>query len=281
MKITKFENKIVIDEPKDFDVIQTLNCGQIFRFVIDGNSAKVYSMDKYAHITWDVKRVVICTDNVEYFYNFFDLDRDYSQIKDKLRKDEYLKSAVDYGSGIRIINNDVYEIIISFIISANNNIKRIKNSIEYLCQHFGKHLGNYFAFPTLNELKKVTIQQFKQAGLGYRAEQMFDTVQKLTDKDIESLKSRNKEQQFKFLLSLKGVGEKVANCIMLFGLGVKDVFPVDTWINKVYNDLTNTNTTDRKKITQELTARYKDLSGYAQQYFFYYYRDNKINTRIK
>ena len=281
MKITKFENKIVIDEPKDFDVIQTLNCGQIFRFVIDGNSAKVYSMDKYAHITWDVKRVVICTDNVEYFYNFFDLDRDYSQIKDKLRKDEYLKSAVDYGSGIRIINNDVYEIIISFIISANNNIKRIKNSIEYLCQHFGKHLGNYFAFPTLNELKKVTIQQFKQAGLGYRAEQMFATVQKLTDKDIESLKSRNKEQQFKFLLSLKGVGEKVANCIMLFGLGVKDVFPVDTWINKVYNDLTNTNTTDRKKITQELTARYKDLSGYAQQYFFYYYRDNKINTRIK
>lgn len=281
MKITKFENKIVIDEPKDFDVIQTLNCGQIFRFVIDGNSAKVYSMDKYAHITWDVKRVVICTDNVEYFYNFFDLDRDYSQIKDKLRKDDFLKSAVDYGSGIRIINNDVYEIIISFIISANNNIKRIKNSIEYLCQHFGKHLGNYFAFPTLNELKKVTIQQFKQAGLGYRAEQMFDTVQKLTDKDIESLKSRNKEQQFKFLLSLKGVGEKVANCIMLFGLGVKDVFPVDTWINKVYNDLTNTNTTDRKKITQELIARYKDLSGYAQQYFFYYYRDNKINTRIK
>ena len=281
MKITKFENKIVIDEAKDFDVIQTLNCGQIFRFVIDGNSAKVYSMDKYAHITWDGKRVVICTDNVEYFYNFFDLDRDYSQIKDKLRKDDFLKSAVDYGSGIRIINNDVYEIIISFIISANNNIKRIKNSIEYLCQHFGKHLGNYFAFPTLNELKKVTIQQFKQAGLGYRAEQMFDTVQKLTDKDIESLKSRNKEQQFKFLLSLKGVGEKVANCIMLFGLGVKDVFPVDTWINKVYNDLTNTNTTDRKKITQELIARYKDLSGYAQQYFFYYYRDNKINTRIK
>lgn len=281
MKIIKYSDKIVITHPYDFDVIQTLNCGQIFRFVIDGNSAKVYSMDKFAYITWDSEKIEIHTDDVEYFYNFFDLDRDYSKIKDELRKDEFLKSAVDYGSGIRIINNDAYEIIISFIISANNNIKRIKNSIEYLCQHFGKYMGNYYAFPTLNELKKVTIQQFKQAGLGYRAEQMYMTVQRLVDVDIENLKSEEKDQQFKFLLSLKGVGEKVANCIMLFGLGVKDVFPVDTWINKVYNDLTHTNTTDRKKITQELTARYKDLSGYAQQYFFYYYRDNKINAKIK
>ncbi len=281
MKIIKCSDKIVITHPYDFDVIQTLNCGQIFRFVIDGNSAKVYSMDKFAYITWDSEKIEIHTDDVEYFYNFFDLDRDYSKIKDELRKDEFLKSAVDYGSGIRIINNDAYEIIISFIISANNNIKRIKNSIEYLCQHFGKHMGSYYAFPTLNELKKVTIQQFKQAGLGYRAEQMYMTVQRLADVDIENLKSEEKDQQFKFLLSLKGVGEKVANCIMLFGLGVKDVFPVDTWINKVYNDLTHSNTTDRKKITQELTARYKDLSGYAQQYFFYYYRDNKINAKIK
>ena len=281
MKIIKYSDKIVITYPYDFDVIQTLNCGQIFRFVIDGNSAKVYSMDKFAYITWDSEKIEIHTDDVEYFYNFFDLDRDYSKIKDELRKDEFLKSAVDYGSGIRIINNDAYEIIISFIISANNNIKRIKNSIEYLCQHFGKYMGSYYAFPTLNELKKVTIQQFKQAGLGYRAEQMYMTVQRLVDVDIENLKSEEKDQQFKFLLSLKGVGEKVANCIMLFGLGVKDVFPVDTWINKVYNDLTHTNTTDRKKITQELTARYKDLSGYAQQYFFYYYRDNKINAKIK
>lgn len=193
-----------------------------------------------------------------------------------MRKDEFLKSAVDYGSGIRIINNDAYEIIISFIISANNNIKRIKNSIEYLCSHYGKNMGMYYAFPTLEELKKVSIQDYRNAGLGYRAEQMFDTVQTLTDEDIESLKKKNKDEQFKFLLSLKGVGEKVANCIMLFGLGVKDVFPVDTWINKVYNNLTNTNTTDRKKITKELTDRYKDLSGFAQQYFFYYYRDNNL-----
>ena len=276
MDIKKEKDKLIISNSQDFNVIQTLNCGQIFRFVIDGDTAVVYSKDKYAKLLWNSNTIQILTEDVDYFYKFFDLDRDYAQIKDVLRKDEFLKSAVDYGSGIRIINNDAYEIIISFIISANNNIKRIKNSIEYLCSHYGKNMGMYYAFPTLEELKKVSIQDYRNAGLGYRAEQMFDTVQTLTDEDIESLKKKNKYEQFKFLLSLKGVGEKVANCIMLFGLGVKDVFPVDTWINKVYNNLTNTNTTDRKKITKELTDRYKDLSGFAQQYFFYYYRDNNL-----
>ena len=276
MDIKKEKDKLIISNSQDFNVIQTLNCGQIFRFVIDGDTAVVYSKDKYAKLLWNSNTIQILTEDVDYFYKFFDLDRDYAQIKDVLRKDEFLKSAVDYGSGIRIINNDAYEIIIRFIISANNNIKRIKNSIEYLCSHYGKNMGMYYAFPTLEELKKVSIQDYRNAGLGYRAEQMFDTVQTLTDEDIESLKKKNKDEQFKFLLSLKGVGEKVANCIMLFGLGVKDVFPVDTWINKVYNNLTNTNTTDRKKITKELTDRYKDLSGFAQQYFFYYYRDNNL-----
>ena len=141
---------------------------------------------------WNSNTIQILTEDVDYFYKFFDLDRDYAQIKDVLRKDEFLKSAVDYGSGIRIINNDAYEIIISFIISANNNIKRIKNSIEYLCSHYGKNMGMYYAFPTLEELKKVSIQDYRNAGLGYRAEQMFDTVQTLTDEDIESLKKKNK-----------------------------------------------------------------------------------------
>ena len=276
MKITKESNKITILNTQDFDVIQTLNCGQIFRYVIDGNTALVYSLDKCARLSWGKDKIEIISDDIDYFYHFFDLDRDYTQIKNVLRKDEFLKSAVDYGAGIRILNNDVYEILISFIISANNNIKRIKNSIEYLCAHFGKDMGTYHAFPTLDEMKRVSISDYRKAGLGYRAEQMYETVQRLSLEDIARLKILPKDQQFKFLTSLKGVGEKVANCIMLFGLGVKDVFPVDTWINKVYNNLTNTNTTDRKKITHELTNRYKDLSGFAQQYFFYYYRDNKL-----
>lgn len=278
MKVTKQKDKIVVIGLEDLDIIQTLNCGQIFRYVIDGNTADVYSMDKHALILTKPNQVEIITKDVDYFYNFFDLDTDYTKIKKELKKDTLLSKAVDFGYGIRILNNDCYEMIISFIISANNNIGRIKKSIEYLCTHFGKTMGGYFAFPTLNELKCATVEDYTKAGLGYRAPQMWETVQRLTEKDIANLKAMPSTEQFKFLNSLKGVGEKVANCAMLFGLGVKDVFPVDTWINKVYNALTNTKTTNRALITKDLTNRYGELSGYAQQYFFYYFRDNKINA---
>ena len=145
-----------------------------------------------------------------------------------------------------------------------------------MCETFGNNKGTYFAFPTLNKLKNATVLDLKNAGLGYRAEQLYETIQNLTNQQLEIVKTKSMEEQFNFLVSLKGVGEKVANCVMLFGLGQMNSFPVDTWINKVYNKLTNTTSTDRKKITKELTQRYGNLSGYAQQYFFYYFRENKI-----
>ena len=277
MNYTKLKDKILIEDTKDFNVEQTLNCGQIFRYIIEGNVAKVYSKDKMATVITKDGCIEIQSKDVNYFENFFDLKRDYSKIKEQLKKDDFLSSAVDYGYGIRIINNDPYEMIVSFIISANNNIGRIKKSINYLCTNLGTKIDDYYAFPTLKQLKNATIQDYRLAGLGYRAEQMFETIQSLTKEQITLLNSKTREEQFNFLVSLKGVGEKVANCILLFGLGAKDVFPVDTWINKVYNRLTNTTTTDRKKITKELTMRYGDLSGFAQQYFFYYFRDNKLN----
>ncbi|MCQ2556283.1 MAG: hypothetical protein MJ149_03020 [Clostridia bacterium] len=149
MKIEKQSNKIIVYSPQDFNVDQTLNCGQIFRYSIDGNRAVVYSKDKKAELITDVNGdITIYTDDVDYFYYFFDFETDYSVIKNKLKKDKLLKNAVDYGYGIRILNNDAFEMIVSFIISANNNIPRIKKSIEYLCTHFGKNMGDYFAFPT-------------------------------------------------------------------------------------------------------------------------------------
>lgn len=277
MKVVKNKDSIVVYNPEDFNVVQTLECGQIFRFNIEGNLATVYSKDKRAKLYTYNDRIEIKTSDVDYFYNFFDFSTDYSKIKNELKNDTFLSSAVKYGYGIRILKNDLFEMIVSFIISANNNITRIKKSIEYLCQHFGTKMTDYYAFPTLDELKHATVVDYKDAGLGYRAEQMYETISKLTNKDIENLKSMDETEQFKFLIELKGVGEKVANCILLFGIGRKDVFPVDTWINKVYNRLTNTQTTNRKLITRELTNRYGNLSGYAQQYFFYYFRDNKLS----
>ena len=276
MKYIKEKNQIKILSPQEFNIKQILDCGQIFRYVINDDIAIVYSKDKRATIKTEKDQIIILSDDINYFENFFDLKIDYEAIKNKLKTDKFLVSAIEYGYGIRILNNDLFEMIVSFIISANNNISRIKKSIEYLCSHFGSNMGEYFAFPTLDQLKSATVDDFKLAGLGYRSEYMFETIQRLTYKDIDTIITQNKQEQFDFLVSLKGVGEKVANCILLFGLSRKDVFPVDTWINKVYNKLNNSNETNRKRITQELTNRYGNLSGYAQQYFFYYFRENKV-----
>ena len=278
MKNYKIENnKIIITDLSSFNVEQILNCGQIFRYVIDGDVAKVYSKNKMAVLLTKDDRVEIETSDVGYFVNFFDLNTDYEQIKTKLMQDKFLTNSIEFGYGIRILKNDCYEMIISFIISANNNIKRIKNSINYLCEKFGEKCDGFYAFPTLEQLRTATVQDFKDAGLGYRAEYLFETVNYLTEDMIGELKHKTKDEKFNFLVSLKGVGEKVANCILLFGLDEKNVFPVDTWINKVYNKINNTNFTNRKEITKQLTEKYGELAGFAQQYFFYYFRENKIN----
>ena len=276
MKYTKTENKITIYNLEDFDIKQILDCGQIFRYKIEGNTAIVHSKDMEAIVKTYQDKVEILTNNVDYLEHFFDLKTDYSTIKQKLKNDKFLTDAVEFGKGIRILKNDAFEMIVSFIISANNRIARIKYSIERLCEMFGKNMGSYFAFPTLNQLKKATIQDFLNAGLGFRAKHLYSTIQTLTEEQISNLKTLSKQEKFNFLVSLKGVGEKVANCVLLFGLNEKQVFPVDTWINKVYNYLTGSKETDRKKITKILTEKYGDLSGYAQQYFFYYFRENNL-----
>ena len=292
MKYHKLSNKIIIEDLSQFDINQILDCGQIFRYFISGNIAEVVSCNKYAKIVTYGDRVEILTSDIEYFEHFFDLVRDYNQIKQQLSYDQFLAPSIKFGYGIRILNQDLFEMIVSFIISANNNIKRIKNSLNHLSRQFGnkidltfKSIGGsplandegkcFYAFPTLEQLKLATVKDFIDAGLGYRAEYMYDTVQNLNQEDLDGFFMFNAEQQLQFLLSLKGVGEKVAHCIMLFAVHQTTVFPVDTWINKVYNDLTNTTSTNRKMISKILTDRYGNLSGYAQQYFFYYYRTLK------
>jgi len=292
MKYTKLDNKIVIEDLSQFNINQILDCGQIFRYYVNGNVAEVISTDKYAQIITFDNKIEIVSNDIDYFEHFFDLERDYNKVKTNLKDDAFLQPAIKFGYGIRILNQNLFEMIVSFIISANNNIKRIKNSLNYLAKRFGecKTVNNvniivnspltkregadvqYYAFPTLKQLKNATIRDYIDAGLGYRAEYMYNTIQNMTEDDLTKFIKLGQEQQVQYLLSLKGVGEKVAHCIMLFAVHNTSVFPVDTWINKVYNDLTRSTSTNRKAISKELTARYGDLSGYAQQYFFYYYR---------
>lgn len=281
MKILKEKNKITITNLEDFNINQIFDCGQIFRYWIDSSTALCVSTNKLCKIITSLNKVEILSQDIDYFENFFDLNTDYSKIKQTLKKDDFLRPCCEFGYGIRILKQNLFEMIVSFIISANNNIKRIKNSLNYLSEKYGeKKVGIdnivYYSFPTLNAFKKITVEEYKTAGLGYRAEQLYSTIQKLNEEDLVNFNNLSTEEKHKFLLNLKGVGEKVANCIMLFTASDFSSFPVDTWIQKVYNHITNTNEQNRHLIMKILKDKYGDLAGYAQQYFFYYYRENKL-----
>lgn len=217
--------------------------------------------------------------------NYFDLNRNYSKIKEKLSKiDENVNLSIQYGEGIRILNQDLWETIISFIISANNNIPRIKGIIERLSQKYGKEIDwngeKYYTFPTPEELKNVEIQDFRDLGTGFRDIRLYETTRMVLENkvvlkelyNVDTLKARNE------LLTLSGVGPKVADCILLFSdLKRFDVFPIDVWVRRVMNELyiknpdeTKVNKKDIARIAKE---KFGDLEGLAQQYLFYWKRD--------
>ena len=218
---------------------------------------------------------------------YFDLNRDYEKIKKQLENiDEYLKTSIEYGKGIRILNQDLWETIISFIISANNNIPRIKGIIERISQKYGNEIEwngkKYYTFPTPEQLKDVTVQEFRNLGLGFRDIRLYETTQMILNKevDLENLrKNPNTQEVRNELLKLSGVGPKVADCILLFSdLKRFDVFPIDVWVRRVMNDLyikeSDESKVSKTKIEKLAEEKFGDLKGLAQQYLFYWRREN-------
>ena len=180
-----------------------------------------------------------------------------------------------FGQGLRILKQNPFETLISFIISANNHIPRIKSIIERLCFELGEKCDGFYAFPTPQRLAGQTVSFYEKCGLGYRASYIYETANEICNGfNLERLYDMPSKDAKTQLCALKGVGPKVADCILLFGYGKTDVFPVDTWIKKVYN--TYFGAEDNPKIIREkLVEKYGDLSGYAQQYLFYYKREHK------
>ena len=270
------EVEILITDKKDFNPEHILECGQFFRYYkINHNHYLAFSNNKKVEIfERDNIYVIKCkNEDKEYFENFFDLNTDYSSIKNVLsKKYKLLNDAINFGYGIRILKQDILETIISFIISANNNIKRIQKSIEYICEHTGDKIEDYYAFPTLKQLKGKDEQFFINAGLGYRAKYMVKTIQELDKINLEESKKLKTLELKALLESLSGIGPKVADCILLFAYSRQDVFPVDTWIRKVYVEDFNGKENNRKKIAKALVDDFGNLSGYAQQYLFYFKR---------
>lgn len=256
-----------------FSVKDTLTCGQVFRYkLLDSGAYEVCSLDKRCVLTQGEGVVEMLTDDAEYFKRYFDLDRDYSLITGTLSGFDELKECVSYGKGIRILRQDFDEALFSFIVSANNNIKRIQGIIERLCSAVGDDMGEYFAFPTAEQLQKLSVADLKGMGLGYRAEYIYETARAIGEARADILSAETDQVVMKRLLALKGVGPKVANCIMLFGLGRTASYPVDTWIFKQGR----TDTLDTpQKVERYYQQRYGELAGFAQQYVFHFARNGK------
>lgn len=275
MKYSIGKGEITIFDTSDFNIEHILECGQVFRYKKLNNCYEVYTLNHKATI-FSQKPITICCDDEKYFEKYFDLDRDYAKIKLALKKDGLLCKAIDFGYGIRILNQGKIEAIIGFIISANNNIPRIKQILENICREYGTNMGDYYAFPTIEQLSTIPLEFFTNIKCGYRDKYLYETIQMLKDTDLDYLDTLSTDELKLQLMKLKGVGSKVADCIMLYGFHRTDVFPTDTWIKKVYVDFCKGSTNESEKVVRSyFVNRYRELSGYAQQYLFYNKRSSK------
>lgn len=270
-EITK--NKITVFDLKDFDIEKTLQCGQVFRYKNQGEYFEIITENHRAELRKMKNNVIICCDDEKYFEKYFDLSRNYDIIRIKLKDKGLFDAAIDFGKGIRILRQNPLETLISFIISANNHIPRIKNTIERLCSELGEDCGGYYAFPTAEALAQPDADFYKKCGLGYRADYVNKTANAIINGfDLQSIYSMPTNSAHKTLCRLSGVGPKVADCVLLFGYNKTDVFPVDTWIIKAYNSYFGKEN-NPKKIREALIEQFGDLSGFAQQYLFFYKRE--------
>ncbi len=267
-----------------FNIKDTLECGQIFRFCPYKKGYMVYSKDKCAYLFGDQENTIIRTldADAEYFKHFFDLERDYSLIvKDGLNSGvQILERSAKIGQGIRILNQDKTETLFSFMISQNNNIPRIKGIIEKLCNAIGEKKEfdgqSYFAFPTVQKMTEMPLEFYQSIGLGYRAKYLKSLAEELANGlDLNYFDKLSTKQLKKQLTAIYGVGPKVADCVSLFGYHRSDSFPVDTWIDKVYKQDFNGSLTDRNKISDWFVSEFSSNAGYFQQYLFYYKRSKE------
>lgn len=284
------EQKYILKNQESFCLKHIFDCGQCFRWnEEDDKSYTGVIKEGVINLKKQDENIIfngmLSSDIKEVVFNYFDLKRNYEEIKNKLSKiDENVNLSIKYGEGIRILNQDLWETIISFIISANNNIPRIKGIIERLSEKYGKEViwneKKYYLFPRPEELKNVTVQDFRDLGTGFRDIRLFETTNKILTKevDLQSLYNLDTKDARDELLTLSGVGPKVADCILLFSdLKRFDVFPIDVWVRRVMNELYIKNPDEtkvnKKEIAKIAKEKFGDLEGLAQQYLFYWKRD--------
>lgn len=284
------EQEYILENCKSFEPEHIFECGQCFRWnkQKDGSYTGIFKQNVVNVKKADNKIIFrgICKENIkDECIKYFDLNTNYGNIKSKLSNvDNYLKTSIEYGEGIRILNQDLWETLISFIISANNNIPRIKGIIERISKSYGEKIvwdkAEYYTFPTPQELSKASVEDLRNIGLGFRDVRVYETTKIINEnpnklKEIEDEKDVNKLREE--LLKFPGVGPKVADCVMLFSTLKKlEVFPIDVWVRRVMNELYIKNDDEtkinKKEIEELAKTKYGNLAGIAQQYLFYWRR---------
>ncbi len=283
------EQKLKINKINAFELKDIFECGQCFRWNEETNGSYTGIVKNgVINVNCNSKDIVfkgVLDCNIkEFVYNYFDLNRDYEKIKEVLSLvDENMKESIEHGKGIRILNQDLWETIVSFIISANNNIPRIKGIIERISKRYGTAVNfnnkDYYLFPTPTQLKDVTVAEYRELGLGFRDIRLYETVQMVVKSEVnlKNLYKMSTLEAREQLLKLSGVGPKVADCILLFSdLKRFDIFPIDVWVRRVMNDLYIKNE-DEKKVSKKTIndiafKRFGNYAGIAQQYLFYWRR---------
>lgn len=285
------KQKYTIKNMNSFELKDIFDCGQCFRWNAqeDGSYTGIFK-NNVINVKKENNEIIfegICEKDIkETIENYFDLNRNYEEIKANLSKiDENMKTSIEYGQGIRILNQDLWETIISFIISANNNIPRIKGIIERLSEKYGNEIEfngkKYYTFPTPEQLKNVSVEEYRKLGLGFRDIRLYETTKMILEKevDLEKMKQNPNTQKVREeLLKLSGVGPKVADCILLFSdLKRFEVFPIDVWVRRVMNDLyikqEDETKVSKKQIEKIAQEKFGNLAGLAQQYLFYWRRE--------
>lgn len=285
------EQKYTIKNINSFELKDIFDCGQCFRWneQEDGSYTGVFG-NNVLNVKKENGQITfqgICEKDIkETVESYFELNRNYEEIKEKLAQiDENMKTSIEYGQGIRILNQDLWETIISFIISANNNIPRIKGIIERLSQKYGNEIEfneeKYYTFPTPEQLKGVSVEEYRKLGLGFRDIRLYETTKMILEKQVDLEKMRknlNTVEVREELLKLSGVGPKVADCILLFSdLKRFEVFPIDVWVRRVMNDLyikqEDETKVSKKQIEKIAQEKFGNLAGLAQQYLFYWRRE--------
>lgn len=286
------KNSVIVDGVRDFDLIHTFECGQCFRWTrqADGSYNGIAG-DRAVNVSYDGRRLKIYNASIDdlrdFWFEYFDLGTDYTKIKKALAKDDAMRVAVEYGYGIRILRQDFWETLISFIISVNNRIPRIKKIVESISRIYGREVFMdgipFYTFPDSCALASSSPEKIGACGGGFRCKYILKTATAVNAGKINhsAMKTMNTDQARQELMKLPGVGPKVADCVLLYSGIKRDVFPTDVWVKRVMEELYFGREAGFGEIQAFSSEYFRDLRGYAQQYLFYYARDHKIGVGLK